>query len=53
MRISALMESPVMLAGDGRSDSPGFSAKYGSYTFLDLTTTAVVHLELVQVRTFL
>lgn len=25
---------PVNLGGDGRSDSPGQSAKYGSYTFL-------------------
>ena len=31
-----------MLAGDGRSDSPGHSAKYGSYSILDLTCNKIV-----------
>ncbi|PIK34665.1 hypothetical protein BSL78_28512 [Apostichopus japonicus] len=34
--------------GDGRSDSPGHSAKYGSYTFVDLDWNMVLHQELVQ-----
>ncbi|XP_078495336.1 uncharacterized protein LOC144750166 [Ciona intestinalis] len=33
---------PVMLAGDGRCDSPGHNAKYGTYTFLDVKTSKVV-----------
>ncbi|PIK35704.1 hypothetical protein BSL78_27475, partial [Apostichopus japonicus] len=33
---------------DGRSDSPGHSAKYGSYTFLDLDWNKEIHQELVQ-----
>lgn len=40
---------PLKLAGDGRADSPGFSAKYGTYSVLDLDTNKIVHFELVQV----
>ncbi|XP_071818894.1 uncharacterized protein [Apostichopus japonicus] len=39
---------PLNLDGDGRRDSPGHSAKYGSYTFLDLDWNKVIHQELVQ-----
>ncbi|XP_042610729.1 uncharacterized protein LOC109070109 [Cyprinus carpio] len=41
--------NPVHLSGDGRSDSPGFSAKYNTYSFMDDTTDKIVHFELVQV----
>lgn len=40
---------PVVLAGDGRSDSPGHCAKYGSYTLLDVRSGKVIELQLVQV----
>ena len=40
---------PLILAGDGRADSPGHSAKYGSYTVIDLTCNKVVDFKLVQV----
>ena len=39
----------LTLAGDGRADSPGHSAKYGSYTVVDLTCNKVVDFKLVQV----
>ena len=39
----------LVLGGDGRADSPGFSAKYGSYTTMDLDLNVVSHLSLVQV----
>ncbi len=29
-------DEPLSLGGDGRSDSPGHSAKYGAYTLMDL-----------------
>lgn len=32
----------VTLIGDGRSDSPGHSAKYGTYTFMDSDTGKIV-----------
>jgi solute carrier family 8 (sodium/calcium exchanger) len=40
----------VSLAGDGRCDSPGHCAKYGSFNVLDLQENAVVDVQLVQVK---
>lgn len=42
----------MVLCGDGRADSPGYSAKYGSYTFMDGDTKKILHLELIQVLIF-
>ena len=39
----------LSIGGDGRADSPGHSAKYGSYGIIDLHTIKVLHIELVQV----
>ena len=39
----------LTLGGDARSDSPGFSAKFGSYTLMDLELGKVVDFQLVQV----
>ena len=44
--------SPVVIGVDGRADSPGHSAKFGSYGIIDMNTNKVIHIELVQVRTF-
>ena len=41
----------LALSGDGRADSPGHSAKYGSYTVLEMTCNKVVDYRLVQVST--
>ncbi|XP_041855509.1 uncharacterized protein LOC121649045 [Melanotaenia boesemani] len=41
-------ESKVILGGDMRADSPGHSAKFGSYTVMDLSTNTVVDIQLVQ-----
>ncbi|XP_039520202.1 uncharacterized protein LOC120474086 [Pimephales promelas] len=38
----------AMLAGGMRTDSPGNSARYGSYTMMDLRNNKVVDLQLVQ-----
>ena len=40
----------IKLAGDGRCDSAGHCAKYGSYTLMDAETSEVLHTEFVQVR---
>ena len=40
---------PLTLGGDGRADTPGHSAKYGSYGMLDLDLMLVVDIQLVQV----
>ena len=39
----------LVLAGDGRADSPGHSAKYGSYSIIDIKKNKVVDVKLVQV----
>ena len=39
----------LVLGGDGREDSPGHSAKYGSYSGIDLKQSKVVDINLVQV----
>ena len=36
-------ELPLIIGGDGRADSPGHSAKYGSYGIIDLRTNKVLH----------
>ena len=43
-------DSPLAIGGDGRADSPGHSAKYGSYGIIDLSTNKDLHIELVQVN---
>ena len=43
---------PLDLAGDGRADSPGHSAKYGSYNVIDLARSKVVDFKLVQVSKY-
>lgn len=35
----------VLLAGDGRCDSPGSSAKYCTYTLLDIDSSTIIHME--------
>lgn len=39
----------LVLGGDGRADSPGHSAKFGSYTLMDLRKRVVIDVQLVQV----
>ena len=39
----------LFLSGDGRADSPGHSAKFGSYTVIDVFCNKVVDFKLVQV----
>ena len=34
-----------LLAGDDRCDSPGFSAKYCTYSLMDTETNLIVHTE--------
>ena len=42
-------KSPVVIGADGRADSPGHSAKFGSYGKIDISTNKALHIELVQV----
>ncbi|KAF1395013.1 hypothetical protein PFLUV_G00007130 [Perca fluviatilis] len=38
----------VQICGDGRSDSPGHSCKYTTYSFMDDSTNQIVTFELIQ-----
>ena len=45
--------SGLIVAGDGRCNSPGHCAKYGCSTFIEQRhNSKVLHFELVQVNTF-
>lgn len=43
----------LCLAGDGRCDSPGHSAKYGGYNTIEVRLNKVIDVQLVQVCTFI
>ena len=43
----------LILAGDGRANRPGHSAKYGTYSVVELTCHKVVDFKLVQVKNVL
>ena len=45
--------SNVVLAGDGRHDSMGHSAKYCAYTIFCCTDPSIIHFSLVQVTRYL
>ena len=47
--ITDLQGKALAVGGDARCDSPGHSAKYGSYSLMTLDDTKVLHVELVQV----
>ena len=47
--LQSLLNKKLVLGGDGRCDSPGHSAKYGSYSFIDLNSNKVLDVQLVQV----
>ena len=49
-RITDLQGRSLSLGGDGRCDSPGHTAKFGSYTLMNLEDSKVVHIELIQVK---
>lgn len=40
----------VVIAGDGRHDSMGHSAKFGAYTIFCCTLPLIIHFSLVQVN---
>ena len=43
----------LVIAGDGRADSPGHSAKYGCYTLVELKCNKVIDFKLVQVYVYM
>ena len=47
---SALGSKPVVVAGDGQMDSPGFCAKNCTYTLMHADLDYILHVEMVDVR---
>jgi solute carrier family 8 (sodium/calcium exchanger) len=47
--LQQLQGKEIKLGGDGRCCSPGHTAKYGSYTLMDLTQAKVLDMQLIQV----
>ena len=50
---TALLEGvrkPVVIAGDGRNDSPGHCAKYCSYSCMDVATNKIIALSCIDCR---
>ena len=47
--IEYLRGNKLHLSGDGRCDSPGYSAKYGTYSLMDSATDLILDYSLVQV----
>jgi len=47
--LSVLSSDDLRLGGDARSDSPGYSATYTSYTLMDLKTSLILDQQLVKV----
>ena len=44
------LRTGITIAGDGRHDSMGHSAKFGAYTIFCCTVPMIIHFSLVQVR---
>ncbi|XP_062517566.1 uncharacterized protein LOC134192823 [Corticium candelabrum] len=47
--LQQLKYTPLCLLGNGRCDSPGYSAKYGTYTHTEQETGLILDFQLVQV----
>ena len=47
--LSELEIEDLWLSGDGRCDSPGHSAKYGTYTMIDQFSDKIIDFQIVQV----
>lgn len=48
--LSSYKDKAVVLASDGRCDSPGSSAKFCTYSFMDIETNTIIHVETVDKR---
>ena len=47
--VEKLQNETLTAAGDGRFDSPRFSAKYGTYTIMDINSKVIIDFYIVHV----
>lgn len=47
--MTSMTGSPVQVTGDGRCDSPGYSAKYCNYTMMDHSSLKLIDFGVVEV----
>ena len=40
----------IEVSGDGRCDSPGYNAKYGTYSIMDQLTNKIIHFHVVNLK---
>ena len=43
--------NPIHVAGGGRCDSPGYNAKYGTYTIIDTSSNKILDVSVIHVGT--
>ena len=48
LQFTEIQGTDVVIGGDGRCDSMGHSAKYGSYTAVNLETNKILNVEIIQ-----
>jgi hypothetical protein len=48
--VNSLQGRSLAITGDGRCDSPGFSAKYGTYTVMEMNSRKIVEFVVVHVK---
>ncbi|KAG0409796.1 hypothetical protein HPB47_013085 [Ixodes persulcatus] len=46
--VQGLQDKTLCLTGNGRADTPGYSAKYGTYSLMEMNVKRIIHFELVQ-----
>ena len=48
LRFTEIQGTDIVIRGDSKCDSIGYSAKYGSYTVMNLETDKILNVEIVQ-----
>lgn len=44
------MDDPLVVCGDGRNNSPGYSSQYSTYSLMDINTNKILPLEVIDSR---
>jgi solute carrier family 8 (sodium/calcium exchanger) len=47
--LAGMQDNPLAIAGDARHDSMGHSAKYGTYTTMEMNSRKIIDFQVIQV----